>query len=219
MVAHTSSVLPAGAGPAHSCTRRPAARAAPASSGPTPTTRDAELPGRRVYVVNVSRSALSLGKVTDASPSHRATSAHCRSTSATGRPAASASLARRRSASTAASQGPRETAKSSRPSETAVGPGGSVSGSGVAPPGVTATQCGDRHASTGSRSPGSGTPGGRCTACAWNRTPAPVPPVSRTGAERATSRLPSDRVKYPNACGSERSSSSDGRSGTPPGSS
>lgn len=142
-----------------------------------------------MYVVNVSRSALSLGKVTDASPSHRATSAHCRSTSATDGPAASASLARRRSASTAASQGPRETAKSSRPSETAAGPGGSVNGSGIAPPGVTATQCGDRHASTGSRSSGSGTPGGRCTACAWNRTPAPVPPGSRTGAERATSRI------------------------------
>ncbi len=218
VTAQTSPAPPtAGDGPAHRWTRRPALRAASASSGRTPTTRSVELPGRRVYVVNVSRSAYALGKVAEARPSQRATSAHCRSTSTTGPPpAGSTPLARRRSARTAASQGPRDTAKSSRPSETAAGPGGSDSGSGTGPPGVAATQCGDRHASTAIRSSGRGTPGGTCTAWAWNRTPGP-PPVSRTAAERATSRPPSASTAYVNGCGSDRSSPSVGRSATPSG--
>ncbi|CAM5525372.1 hypothetical protein SCYAM73S_01768 [Streptomyces cyaneofuscatus] len=218
--AHASAVPSTGGRSAHTWTRSPASRAAAASSGGAPTTRSAELPGRRVYVVNVSRSTLPLGRVTAASPSQRATSALCLSTRTTGPPAgASSSLARRRSARTAASHGPRDTAKSSSPSRTGAGPGGSrPSGSDSAPPptGVADTQCGERHASTGSRSPGSGTPGGRCTACVWNRTGAV--PSPRAGAVRPTTRLPSDSTAYVNACGSERSSASAGRCEAPSGS-
>ncbi len=175
VTAHTSPAPPtAGDGPAHRWTRRPALRAASASSGRTPTTRSVELPGRRVYVVNVSRSAYARGKVAEARPSQRATSAHCRSTSTTGPPpAGSTPLARRRSARTAASQGPRDTAKSSRPSETAAGPGGSDSGSGTGPP--SGRPAGARPAARAPRGRGTAPPA---------RRPSPAPPPNAPPAGR-----------------------------------